>query len=258
MVTKQKAPQVEYQLKHRLTGAGILILSAIVIIPLLLKEPANVEASIELSSTKQQSDQQNDEAFVSKIIPLTEKKRKKKSASAKVLRQSDGIEEGESFTGQAVPEDQLPKPALIIDDEELVSINSFTNNSESDKDSSATVSENQQTPEQVQDVVMTADPEDITAEQAPVEDPAPVADKDSTEGWTVRVGTFSKSENVDTVSSLLNDSGFNARHTKVQTTLGEAIRVWLGPYASKEMAEKVSVRLKSLTGEKGYITRHAS
>ncbi len=78
------------------------------------------------------------------------------------------------------------------------------------------------------------------------------------DGWTVRVGTFTKTENVTSVTQLLEKSGFNARHTKVTTTLGEATRVWLGPYEDKAAAEKVSARLKTLTGEKGYITKHAS
>ncbi len=76
-------------------------------------------------------------------------------------------------------------------------------------------------------------------------------------GWTVRVGTFSKTENVDTISVLLKKNGFDARHSKVQTTLGTATRIWLGPYAKKKTAEKVSTRLKTITGEKGYVTKQS-
>ena len=63
---------------------------------------------------------------------------------------------------------------------------------------------------------------------------------------------------VETISELLDSSGFTTRHTEVETTLGKATRVWLGPYADKETAEKVSTRLKTLTGEKGYVTKQAS
>ena len=76
-------------------------------------------------------------------------------------------------------------------------------------------------------------------------------------GWTVRVGTFSKTENVDTISVLLKKNGFDARHSKVQTTLGTATRIWLGPYAKKKTAEKVSTRLRTITGEKGYVTKQS-
>ena len=85
--------------------------------------------------------------------------------------------------------------------------------------------------------------------QSTAEAIAKVAEK----GWTVRVGTFVKKENVSSVSALLDNNGFSTNHTEVETTLGKATRVWLGPYADKETAEKVSTRLKSITGEKGYV-----
>lgn len=77
-------------------------------------------------------------------------------------------------------------------------------------------------------------------------------------GWSVRVGTYSDTEHVDAVSALLINNGFRARHTQVPTTLGVATRIWLGPYTKKATAEKVSLRLKVINGEKGYVTRHPS
>ena len=77
-------------------------------------------------------------------------------------------------------------------------------------------------------------------------------------GWVVRVGTFSKVANVESVSTLLTNSGFKPRTTAVDTSLGKSTRVWLGPFARKETANKISDRLKSLIGEKGYVTRNNS
>ncbi len=73
-------------------------------------------------------------------------------------------------------------------------------------------------------------------------------------GWRVGVGVFHELENVESVSSLLRGSGFEVHLTKVTIASGEATLVWLGPFAEKEAAEKISAKLPILTGEPGYIT----
>ena len=79
----------------------------------------------------------------------------------------------------------------------------------------------------------------------------------SSTGWAVRVGTFSKQANADSVSTLLAGNGFTAHKTTVQTALGDnATRIWLGPYAKKETAGEISLRLLVLIGEKGFVTKH--
>ena len=77
-------------------------------------------------------------------------------------------------------------------------------------------------------------------------------------GWAVRVGTFSKTENVSAISALLKSHGFNAQYTTVQTTSGTATRIWLGPYTKKKTAEKISIRLQAITGEQGYVIKQPS
>jgi cell division septation protein DedD len=110
-------------------------------------------------------------------------------------------------------------------------------------------------------VVMTKKPTDSgkktaanTTEKSAT-NPTRVAEKQIQQGWVVRVGTFSKKANVESVSTLLTNSGFKPRTTAVSTSLGNSTRVWLGPYAKKQTADEISARLKSLIGEKGYVTR---
>lgn len=89
-------------------------------------------------------------------------------------------------------------------------------------------------------------------------DKTPPAPATASGGWVVRVGTFSKPANADSVATVLANSGFTAHKVTVKTTLGgDATRIWLGPYAKKETAGEVSERLKALTGERGFITKHA-
>lgn len=76
----------------------------------------------------------------------------------------------------------------------------------------------------------------------------------SSTGWTVQVGTFSEQANADSLSAVLAGNGFTAHKTALG---GNATRIWLGPYAKKETAGEVSRRLQALTGEKGFVTKHA-
>jgi DedD protein len=227
--------QPEYQIKHRLTGAAIMVAVAVMVIPLLLKEPGIV-ASVEPGKNVTGSQQ----IFKSKIEPLNLDNANKLVTSP----DNPGLE-------------STVKPALLESNE---SFNSSTGNTEiaaADSKSKNTEETAKKDSDSVEPVVLTQDKNTETGSTKKTATSTPETfDGDS--GWTVRVGTFSKIENVESVSALLNNSGFNAQHTKVQTTLGAATRVWLGPYEKKETAVKVSLRLKALTGEKGYVTKHTS
>ena len=79
----------------------------------------------------------------------------------------------------------------------------------------------------------------------------------SSTGWAVRVGTYAKQTNADSVATALAGNGFTAHKTAVQIALGgNATRIWVGPYAKKETAGEVSLRLQVLIGEKGFVTKH--
>lgn len=234
MVRAKTEIKPEYQLKYRLVGAGIMVVAAVVLIPVLLQEPG-IEASTQNNSVKIELD----ETFKSKIEPLTlDNVNKKLSISDEdfvkpALVKGSSTSETESINAE---QDGLENTEEQVD--AVVTAATSTDQNEGEtvvlikEESSKTVASFEQTEEDLSDL------------------------SEGNSGWTVRVGTFSKTENVETISTLLNDSGFNARHTKVQTTLGEAIRVWLGLYSEKKTAEKVNTRLKSLTGEKGYVTKH--
>lgn len=208
MAIKQPKPQPEYQLKHRLAGAAIIVSFAVLIIPLLLKEPP-IENTGDINTVSEETNG----AFVSKIQPLIT----------------------DSPVGAEPQQGEETEPALPDVDQDV----DQSADQEHQQDSSAT---------QQGQLVMTVDAEQETASPEAENEAAGV------QVWVVRVGTFTKIENVNSLSTLLESSGFEAKHTKVQTALGQATRVWLGPYPKKELAEKISAQLKILTGEKGYVT----
>ena len=243
MTASARNSRQKYELKHRLTGAAIIVVVAVLVIPLLLKEP-NIEASIDSQITSTNDEQ----SFKSKIEPLN-------LGNIKMSRKADEPDKADQSNKANNSNKNEAKPALLKSDTDSIAdnqLNKSSKGSDSEIQFSESKNKNKEAKQQKSAVVLTK------AEQPKANDVNSEEPTQAKSGWSVRVGTFSKTENVESVSNLLNNSGFNARLTKVQTTLGEATRVWLGPYAKKETAEKVSIRLKSLTGEKGYVTKHAS
>ncbi len=240
-----------YELKHRLIGAAILIVGAVLLIPMLLEEP-KLQASI---SNQTESDLGEDKTFKSKIEPINLEtlnisnlsKQQEEDIKPALLGSDDEASKKEKKSA---------KPPIKIEGEESVNDGAST----VEKITESEPKKEKKKKKKIEPVVLTSETqkEEVKEEEPKVAKSKDQSDTSITNGWTVRVGTFSKSENVETISKLLDSSGFTTRHTDVETTLGKATRVWLGPYADKETAEKVSTRLKTLTGEKGYVTKQAS
>jgi len=246
----------EYELKHRVTGAAILVALAVLVIPLFLSEP-NLEAN-----SSKTTGSNFDKAFKSRIVPLN----------------INNINDSDSETGQ-LPVTTLDesKPALLdltgqaptpkavqeIDPEpktdgvEQTKTALVMTQSPESKQEGATIE-----PVEVKKPAL-KQPEEDEEKPATKESESKIAkleqqDNQGEDGWIVRVGTFAKAANVESVSSLLSNSGFKPKTTGVTTSLGESTRVWLGPYANRKTADKISDRLKDLIGEKGYVTRTSS
>lgn len=235
-------PVPEYELKHRLTGAIIMVMLAVVVIPLLLSQP-----SLEANNAELQAQQSGNKTFRSKIVPLNINN---VNGDVGDIEQSEAtviddnrpalLDLTKSQPTQQTSEESSTKTALVMTQEPA-------------KTAETTPS---QTPENEKKPKQEQTPE-ATKEKQP-EQVAKIPEEQNLEGWVVRVGTFSKKDNVDSVSSMLTNSGFKPKTTSVSTSLGPSTRVWLGPYAKRETADKISDRLKSLTGEKGYVTRTSS
>lgn len=235
-------PVPEYELKHRLTGAIIMVMLAVVIIPLLLSQP-----SLEANNDGLQTQQSGSKTFRSKIVPLNINN---VNGSVDDIEQSEAtviddnrpalLDLTKSQPAQQKSEESSTKTALVMTQEPTKA--AATTPSQT--------SENKKKPKQEQTPKATKEKQ---SEQV-----AKIPEEQNLEGWVVRVGTFSKKANVDSVSSMLTNSGFKPKTTSVSTSLGPSTRVWLGPYAKRETADKISDRLKSLTGEKGYVTRTSS
>jgi DedD protein len=86
--------------------------------------------------------------------------------------------------------------------------------------------------------------------------PAHVAAGD--ESFVVQLGAFSNAANARTLQKKLQDNKFKAYTELVKNAGGDRTRVRVGPYASREAAEKARERLKSMKliiGEAAVVRR---
>lgn len=234
--TKTQPKTHEQQMKYRLTGAAIIVGFAIIVISVLLKEP-NIALDTKFANNAGDSKQ-----TFKLEIPLPSS--------------ADDADNRTSGYGDDVKSALLePELDITVTDQ----IPTTVGGSEG-KDAGKSIV---LTKDAKQD--STAKPVSFSSKSAkPTKSDTPQPEESSSDiakdgsGWTVRVGTYTKTENVDRVSALLKSHGFDPRHAKVKTALGAATRIWLGPYTKKKTAEKVSTRLKLITGEKGYVTEQSS
>ncbi len=231
MTKANNKPKPAYELKHRITGAVIIVLVAILVIPLLLSEPA-LEASYESGDESQSTTK----TFRSRIVPLN------------ISNVNGNTDSDSAVTGLDTTVIKDSKPALLdlTKPENSAPANPEGNSQKQIETTTVVMTQKSAGSDQKNPKKSTKKPDSnqTGATEAQIQ-----------QGWVVRVGTFSKEANVVSVSILLTNSGLKPRTTAVSTSLGNSTRVWLGPYAKKQTADEVSARLKSLIGEKGYVTR---
>ncbi len=288
----------EYNIKHRIVGAFILITISIIVIPALLSEPSshaiirpqqiaipvdtsgqpNFQSVIEplnraqeqinttqsqrpalLSATRRKSDKTSDNkpasifAEANKKIPANPSSTKKTSIVMSAKKET---------TAKKATKD---KPAESKKVSNKVAKNTTRQPAGKKVPASKTVLASttkapEVAPAKTTSVVASVQPKQTSAAQSKTAKSSPVAGSQpvSAKGWSVRVGTFARVENVNNLTELLSNSGFQPRKTPVKTRLGAATRIWLGPYAKRTTAERISSQLKLLTGEEGYVTKQSS
>ena len=86
----------------------------------------------------------------------------------------------------------------------------------------------------------------------PVQQALPVATGD----WVIQLGSFSSSSNASGLSEKLRSQGYNS-YTYAVTIQGKPItRVYVGPLASREAANRVRDELASKRGSKGLVVAY--
>ncbi|MEE3157018.1 MAG: SPOR domain-containing protein [Pseudomonadota bacterium] len=108
------------------------------------------------------------------------------------------------------------------------------------------------TPEPAPVVEPAPEPETVTAAPEPAPEPAPAATGD----WVIQLGSFSSAANAEGLSQTLRTQGYNA-YTHAVTVQGNAItRVYVGPLASREAANRLRDELERKRGNKGLVVAY--
>jgi len=101
----------------------------------------------------------------------------------------------------------------------------------------------------------------LVAKPAQKHEPKPVSTSHAAaadESFVVQLGAFSNAANAKTLQKKLQDNKFKAYTELVKNAGGDRTRVRVGPYASREAAEKARERLKSMKliiGEAAVVRR---
>lgn len=82
---------------------------------------------------------------------------------------------------------------------------------------------------------------------------SPVKTSPALEGWIVQVGTFSNDDNARRLSDKLKKHGFLVNLVDVELKGEKAVRVRVGPYRQKRVAEKAQTQIREKVGLEGVV-----
>lgn len=217
----------DYDPRQRLTGAVVLILLAIVLLPMLLnKNPAPQEAE-KADAVVMEVTKEGKKVFVSRISSISEK-----DVAAVQQQQKNGPEEKKSD-----PKDKSKQSSALFKPMSTTPISPVT----AEKSKDQTTAKKSTTTQPVKK-------QPATKKTAAV----PV------DGWIVQVGVFSQSANASKKVAELKKKGFSASSGKVKSPKGTVTKVWIGPFKDRKSAEKMQDRLHHKTRQRGIVVKNNS
>lgn len=243
--------EVDFVLKHRITGAGFLLFFGALFLPWLLgppsealkaEEPVQATSQAELSSREiedellavleNQKEDVPEQVYISKITPLNEAPN---SGDA-----SNPV--GSSKSAETVPSSPEIKSAAVAENE----------NVKAAKDKNVADSK----PKKIKVVEAKRPVVNASPVIKKVAEPDKVVETEKVGfGWVVQVGVFEKPEGVAKELAELRSQGFSPSTSEMETNQksGKATRIWLGPFGRRVDAAKTKSRLTEKTGKAGYI-----
>lgn len=226
-----RAPGESFVLKHRLAGAAVLIGFAVIVLPLLLGGPREEAGGTDSTESREP----DTKVFRSNITPIGGETPTAEAREGEDLNRTVG----ELLDRDAPPPgDGAPAPDTTA----------VTNGDVDD--------EPDRTNETDDGEVETAARDEDAGGTESATTPEREAPREIDRGWIVQVGTFTKPGNVDKLVARLNESGFEASTTEVETSEGSATRVWVGPYETRVEAARMKTRVGQQTGSEALIVAY--
>ncbi len=283
--TTEPEETAEFDLKHRVTGAAVLLFLGALVFPWLLGPPSEaskLEAAKEVSVTSEveaaniitdigdsrlasATNDIEETVYISKITPLDAKGNSGLIDAANQAAQS--------ALDSKTKADVEPDAEAVL--QELVKeANSSIDNTAEDKSSkevaakekvvsaSAVTTEDAAKQEQAKrekelQQALAAETQSQKAQELSIAkvEPAKVEPARIDVGWVVQVGLFTEKSRAIALTSELKNKGFSASSSVVDTNRGKntGTRVWLGPFTKRSSAIAEQKRLKSKAGKEGFI-----
>jgi DedD protein len=216
----------DYDPRQRLTGAVVLILLAIVLLPMLLNKTPDPQVAEKADTVVMEVTKEGKKVFVSRISSITEKD------VTEVQQQKNGPEAKKSD-----PKENAKQSSALIKPMSKTPAKPATATKSNDKTGA----------------------KKSTTAQPVKKQPAIIKSKaTAVGGWIVQVGVFSQSANASKKVSELKKKGFAASSGKVKSPKGTVTKVWIGPFKDRKTAEKMQDRLHHKTRQRGIVVKNNS
>lgn len=258
--------QPDFNLKHRITGAGVLIFFGVLVLPWMLGPPSEAQKTpetdlsqdapmieplhstfedqvlAELEGVDPDFVEPEESVYVSKITPVGGQT----SEPQKVNETSDASQEVAAQTTAESSKSMATvlKKAIDKSRQEASSEDQQAAPDKSDANpAAATVAK--ATPRDSDSAALS---EVNPSEAIPTEPKIEV-------GWVVQVELLTDNEGANRLVQRLNEKGFRPQTTTVDTNLGKSTgtRIWLGPFAERAGAGRENDRLEKQMGKRGFI-----
>lgn len=227
----------EYDPRHRLTGAVVLILLAIILLPMLLSKNQEL-VEPEADPVVMEITKDGKKVFVSRISSVPAG-----STTATSIKESPA----DTKPASADKGSSDPPPSALFRP-----LSSTADRKSSSTEKPAAAKSTKTAPEKKPAVKKTASKNATSTKTTVKKSPL------STSGWILQVGVFSQSANAAKKVSELKKKGFNATSGKVKTSKGTATKVWIGPFKDRKSAEKMQDRLQHKTRQRGIVVENKS
>jgi len=281
----------EFNIKHRITGAAVLIFFGVLVIPWLLGPPSeaskrvadtddlgvveaadSAELEKQLLSELESSGEEPDETvYISKITPLDAKQGESLADAAKKVSDQEVVQKKGSDDKSAASIEESDKRSANA--EAQAKTDNAVKKAKQEQERLAKVKAEQEQKAKAERLAKEQRARDkkrkvdeqrekelqaaLAAESAKKSvKPAPVSSSSRVDvGWVVQVGLYLEKKGAQLKMKELRSQGFKPSSTVVDTNRGPktGTRVWLGPFAKRSEAEQENSKLVNRTKKDGFI-----
>lgn len=226
MAKNTQNTRAEFEFKHRIVGAVILIVLTIAFLPMILdgnRQQVVQDSPNESSQDKGVPSGEKKQVFVSTIRPVGQSTQTKGSPPDTVLAVLEQAPENQS--ADVVEGGNISATELAIERADSIESTQSANLERS-----------------------------VSEKPAPLPSSTTPARDQSVEGkWIIQIGLYGKNKNTRGAIAKLKQEGLRGSVTPVVLDGKQVDRVWIGPYPTRKAAEAVAKRYQKQSGEKVLV-----